>query len=264
MNDCLFKQFEDLCNQPDSTEESFQKFLERNSNLIPSHFIEHHGYDLHTVYQKVPMGNDYVSDFMFITKNSANWCCVHIEIEDPRKPIFKEDGDFNAKYSSARTQVKKWEAWFHKAENKSQFESNIKKALLCNLRDNPINHRFILVYGRKSEIDSNCKKELWSVEKNSDSSFYVMTWDSLFDSDHRKLNIAKFVKHKIHFIQCLEPLDGQLFISGLNPADFEMPLNVVKKMEEKYSKKNATDCFHCDLYQKTIDSVRRIITYKGE
>lgn len=269
MNKILLEKFEELCKQTDSNEENFQIFLKKNSNLIPCHFMEHHGLDLNTVYQKVPMGNDYVSDFMFITKNSANWTCVHIEIEDPRKPIFKENGDFTAKYNAARTQVRKWEAWFHKTENRNLFESNIKKVLLSNLRDNPINHRFILVYGRKAEIDSNCRKELWCEEKNSDSNFYVMTWDSLFESAHQQFNLAKFVKQKIHFIQCPKPLDGQLFISGLNPSDFEMPNDVVSTMEEKYSKKRVSffsDTNHHDseLCQSTIEAIKKINTYKKE
>lgn len=269
MNKILLEKFEELCKQDNSNEEDFQIFLEQNSNLIPCHFMEHHGFDLNTVYQKVPMGNDYVSDFMFITKNSANWTCVHIEIEDPRKPIFKENGEFTAKYNSARTQVKKWEAWFHKTENRNLFEANIKKVLLSNLRDNPIKHRFILIYGRKAEIDSSCKRDLWCEEKNSSSNFYVMTWDSLFESRHQQLNLAKFIKQKIHFSQCPKLLDGQLFVGGLNPTDFEMPINVVSAMEGKYSKKResfffGTNHHDSELCQSTIDAIKKINTYKKE
>ena len=261
-----FEEFLGLYNQDSSVEEDFQKFLEHNTCLIPRQFVQHHGIELNVVYVKVSLGNDYISDFMFVTKSSADWTCVHIEIENPKKPIFKEKGGFSALYNDARTQVKNWEVWFKKSENKSSFENSIKIALRSNMRDNPINHKFILIYGRDSEIDCEQKKRLWSGEKNIDA----MTWDSLFEGTHGILNLAKFTNQKVHFIDCPTPLRGDLFVSGLNPADFEMPQETIEKMKQTLLQEQENDKnnpitdneFFFKRINNIIECVSKIKTYK--
>ena len=271
MQDKLFKQFENLCNQEESNEEIFQKFLEQNTCLIPRQFVQHHGINLQTVYVKVRMTKVYISDFMLITKSSADWTCIHIEIENPKKPIFKSNGEFFAEYNSAKTQVKNWEAWFKNSENKSSFEQDIKKTMPLNMRENPINHKFVLIYGRDSEIDCEQKKGLWLEEKNSDANFYVMTWDSLFKETHNQLNLAKFTKQRIHFIYCPNlPATDTFINNGLNPADFEMSKTTIEQMKQKLlqeKKDDSNSAFSSnplmqELYKESLQSFSKIKSFK--
>lgn len=267
----IYSDFTTLYEDNSKTEQDFQVFLEKNTFLIPRKFLEHHGIYLETLYTKVPMGNDYISDFMIITKNSANWTCIHIEIEDPRKKIFTKEGLPTAEYNSARTQVKTWEAWFKNPTNQINFKQFISKVLLSNMRDNPISHKFILIYGRQKEIKNDRLIALWEKEKNSDNDFYVMTWDSLFETEYNILNLAKFTDKKIHFINCPNLIEGQLFISGLNPCDFEIPANTVKQMTEKIieeeKKLDENICnspFNKELTKKTLDAISEIARFEKD
>lgn len=265
-NQDLFQEFEKLYRDNATHEQNFQTFLENHTQLIPRYFLEHHGVDLNTVYIKVPFGTDYKSDFMLITKNSANWTCIHIEIEDPRKKIFKSDDGLTAEYNSARQQVKGWQSWLAKPENAIAFKRNIEKALLSNMRNNLVKHKFVLIYGRQSELMGDKRLGLWSSEKTDD--YRVATWDSLFDGVHCPLNVAKFVNQKIHFTSCPHLIPADLFVDGFLPTDFEMPAKVVVQMIESVENEqsqiinDSAPDFSREQRKKTIDAVRQIKTFK--
>ena len=262
----LFQEFEKMCQDESTHEQDFQVFLENHTQLIPRYFLEHHGVDLNTVYLKVPFGTNYKSDFMLISKNSPNWTCIHIEIEDPRKKIFKNDDGLTADYNNARLQVKEWQVWLAKPENAIAFKQNIEKALLSNMRDKTIEHKFVLIYGRRSELSGTQRTDLWRSEKTD--TCRAATWDSLFDGTHNTLNVAKFVDQKIHFISCPHLIPADLFVGGFLPTDFEMPANVVEQMiesvedEQMQIKNDPAPDFSRKQRKKTIDAVRQIKTFK--
>ncbi len=69
-------------------EQVYQKFIEDNTALVPREFIQNHGvlYDL--VFRKLSLANDYTTDFFYMSKSSADWNCVLIEIEKPQSRYF--------------------------------------------------------------------------------------------------------------------------------------------------------------------------------
>lgn len=261
----LIQEFNKLCQNEMAREQDFQVFLENHTQLIPRYFLEHHGVDLNTVYLKVPFGTNYKSDFMLITKSSANWTCIHIEIEDPRKKIFRNDDGLTVDYNNAKRQVKEWQAWLAKPENAIAFKRNIEKALLSNMRDKNIEHKFVLIYGRQSELSGMRRIDLWNSEKTDVCR--SATWDSLFDGNHNTLNVAKFVNQKIHFVCCPHLIPADLFVRGFLPTDFEMPAKVVEQIVESVEKEqiqitnDPAPEFSCEQRKKTIDAVKQIKTF---
>lgn len=244
MANVLFEEFEKKYQDLSNNEEVFQKFIEDHTSLVPRIFEQNHGIHLDTVFIKVPFGNDWKSDFMIIAKSSADWNVVHIEIEDPRKKIFKQDGDFTSDFNSAWNQIETWRAWLSNGINAQSFKEQIKDVLLKSMADNPINHKYVLVYGRKEELEQDVKG-LWSIRKKIHPDMYVMTYDSLFDGKHSELNVGKFADHKVCIMKVNVDVEPDCFLSHFNPCRFKYPKDAIEKM-----KKYAEDAKQRDALKK--------------
>lgn len=217
----LKEKFEKLYSSSETKENDFQKFMEENTCLIPDFFKMNHGIHLNTVFVKVPIGNQYISDFMYVTKSSADWNIVHVEIEDPKKRIFNTKNDcLSGKFTKAYAQVEDWRMWFQKPANKATFKENfLNKILLSNMCNNPIFHKFVLLYGRSEELKNDRRINAWSNKKHLNEDIMVATFDSLFDASRHSLSLAKFINQKVKICKA-KKFWAPNFSSGLNPADF--------------------------------------------
>jgi len=242
----LKEQFEALYNEKTTTEQSFQDLIEKHTTLAPRSFKQNHGVHLDILFSKSQIGNNYVSDFMFISKSSVDWNIVHIEIEDPRKKIFTKSSGFTAEFNAALKQVEDWSGWLQRSENQIAYKIQIEKLLRpANMANNPINHKFILVYGRRNEINTDIKKSSISVKKKENLD--IMTFDSLFEKPKEVLHIGKFKKNIIE-IYHRKDID-KMFFSFLNPSDFslaESELTRIKKSLDidHQNSQNSTSAIH--------------------
>lgn len=219
----MINQFENLYNDKNNKEQVYQSFIESNPELVPRAFVQNHGVHMDLVFRKFPLGNSYKTDFMFLSKSSSDWRAVHIEIEDPNKKIFTKGGVFTAEFNAAVQQVQSWIGWFGHSANQQTFENDIT-AVKKPLSSNPTNHKFVLVYGRRSELDTQTKRDLFNARKTDD--FELMTYDSLFSGCHSKTHIASFHSRTVK-IHCNCELEDSYF-GFVNPADFEID-NTMKK-----------------------------------
>ncbi|EGQ8400124.1 DUF4263 domain-containing protein [Vibrio parahaemolyticus] len=213
----LIKQFEKLYNDKANKEQAYQSFIESNPELVPRAFVQNHGVHMDLVFRKFPLGTTYKSDFMFLSKSSSDWRAVHIEIEDPNKKIFTKGGAFTAEFNAAVQQVQSWIGWFNHNANQQTFENDIA-AVKQPLNSNPTKHKFVLVYGRRSELDTQTKKDNFDAKKTDN--FELMTYDSLFSGRHGKTHIASFHSRTVK-IHCSCELEDSYF-GFVNPADFEI------------------------------------------
>lgn len=226
----MIKQFEKLYNDKTKKEQAYQAFIENNPELVPRTFIQNHGVHMGLVFRKFPLGTTYKSDFMFLSKSSSDWRAVHIEIEDPNKPIFTKSGAFTAEFNAAVQQVQSWIGWFSHNCNQQTFENDIT-AVKQPFNSNPTKHKFVLVYGRRSELDTQMKKDNFDAKKTGN--FELMTYDSLFSVRHSKTHIASFHSRTVR-IHCSCELEDSYF-GFVNPADFEIN-NTMK--QQKINKLN--------------------------
>ena len=79
----LKAEFTDLLDRHER-EQVYQRFIEKNTRLVPREFVQNHGINYDLVIRKLAFGSDYVCDFAYLTKSSIKWTCVIVEIELPR------------------------------------------------------------------------------------------------------------------------------------------------------------------------------------
>jgi hypothetical protein len=172
---------------------------------------------MNLTFRKFPFGNTYKSDFMFLSKSTTNWHAVHIEIEAPNKKIFTNNGTFTAQFNAAIQQVESWKGWLDDTSNQVTFNQTINP-IKKPIANTPVHHKFILVYGRSSEIDTDVKIQAINAKKQAH--FEIMTYDSLFESQKTILNVASLADSKIKILST--NMLSKQFFGFLNPADFKI------------------------------------------
>ena len=250
------------CEAKTKDENDVQSFMEENTQLIPRVFLLNHGVNLHTVFTKVAIGDAYKSDFMLITKSTAQWRCIHIEIENPIRKPFTKNGELTSEFTHAMGQINSWKSTLANPTQQLAFADKVKKTFAEGLRENPIDHKFVLVFGRRDDLNYDKKKQWQSL---SDDSIKVMTFDSLFENDEnrdRKLHLAKFVDNSVKIVTMNGVFDGASFAAFLNPADFQFKKSDVDKMiEERKKLQENTDEF---FKKSTEDYENKIIRKLGQ
>lgn len=254
------------CEAKTKDENAVQLFMEDNTQLIPRVFLLNHGVNLKTVFIKVGIGDVYKSDFMLITKSTAQWRCIHIEIENPIRKPFTKNGELTSDFTHAIGQVNSWKSVLAEPIQQLAFSEKIKKTFAINMRDNPIDHKFVLVFGRRDDLILDKNKQWLSL---SNDSVKVMTFDSLFENDEnrdKKLHLAKFVENSVRIETMNGVFDGASFAEFLNPADFQFKKSDVDKMiEERKKMQENTDEFYKkaseDYENKIIRKLSQIPTY---
>lgn len=239
MDEKLKKDFEEFISRSDINENDVQEYLEKNTELIPKKFMENHGISENIIISKLPIGLKYITDFAFVSKCTIYWNIVLIEIEDPKKKMFTQADDFSADFTKAKGQIDNWKSLLN-------YDSNAKESLECSLktlivpermRDNPINIKYVLVYGRSSEINNDIRKKKFA-QLNDSSDVAVVTYDSLKNRwENTKLgncmiaNIVSGDKLSLKIVPD-ENFDTGIF-SEIHPTKLEIN-NAQKNIFKKY------------------------------
>lgn len=180
----LTKEFINLLDKCEK-EEVYQEFLEKHTELLPTEtFKLNHGIHLSLVFSKLPIGNSYISDFCFISKSSAEWNIVFIELEKPNARFFNKDGTQSIDFNKGYSQILDWKRYFSSAENQLAFKQipAIKTIMSTNpkMYYNPCNYKYILVLGRRENLQaSNFYEKRRELCTND---IYIMTYDSLYEN----------------------------------------------------------------------------------
>ncbi|MBZ5552716.1 MAG: DUF4263 domain-containing protein [Acidobacteriia bacterium] len=162
-------------------EQRLQQFFESHPYLLPGIDALHNGPLAGIVATKFCLGNSFQTDFSFVSANSQELRITCVEIESPRKSIFRKDGEFSRDYLMAKQQILDWMFWAH---------HNVKQALDCwgplmggrVRRLHTIYFGGYLVFGRRAEIDNPKKQERWSAEDLTLArGLSTMTYDRLLD-----------------------------------------------------------------------------------
>lgn len=178
INEELRKQYVNLITDKNNTENQLQKFLEENTFLIPLPFLLNHQLHMNCIISKFRIGNEYITDFAYLTKSSDYWELVLIELEDAKKKIFtnnKENIFFHSDFNHAYDQITSWKSYVNQNKEKILFQVD---KLRVPLNDNPVRFKYVLVIGRNSEKVNSTKKRIMFAEKSTDD-VCVMTYDSL-------------------------------------------------------------------------------------
>lgn len=174
----LIRQYEDVINNEDNTENQIQAFLEENTVFIPMPFLLNHYLHMNCIISKFRLGNEFITDFAYLTKSSDFWEFVLVELEDAKKQIFTSDREnvyFHSNFNHAYDQIISWKAYVNK--NREAILHQIDK-IRVPLNENSVRFKYVLVIGRNKEKDNSEKRRAMFAEKSTDD-IRVMTYDSL-------------------------------------------------------------------------------------
>lgn len=121
-------------------EERYQKAIEKNTRLVSREFVQNHDVHFDVVLRKLSLARDYVTDFFFLAKSSADWNCVLIEIEKPSSKYFKNGSlNFHDDFLAGLNQISRWRAWFENQDNFNSFVNGTLEDIRTpvSLKSNP-------------------------------------------------------------------------------------------------------------------------------
>ena len=226
----LEESYKELLDQ-NSNEQTYQKFIEHNTYLIPREFIQNHGLHFSLVLRKLAFGSDFISDFAYLSKSTVSWNCVLIEIEKPSSKFFKNASNgFHRDFTDALQQISDWRAWFDEPSNKESFVRNTLGFIRTPLSHSPVSIKYVLVLGRRSEIESNPKR-LAKVRAQERGDFRVMTFDSLASDLRNKNGLYIAAKHNTYIDILNEHLMDDAMFGWMEPETIKVPPALRAKLE---------------------------------
>lgn len=225
LSDEINASFYNMLKDPSKNENDIQQFMEHHSELIPLPFLCGHFLHFTAVISKFKLGNEYITDFAYLTKCSDYWEFVLMELEDPKKKLFTEDKEniyFSADFNHAYDQITSWKAYVE--VNQNSILQKIEK-LRVPLEYNPVRFKYVLIIGRNNEKLNFEKRTRMFAQKCNDS-IKVMTYDSVVSSCEYLPSIVKKL--------ILSPWKDQGFKIKLVPE--ELGTNIFSYMSPEYLK----------------------------
>lgn len=194
----LYKEFNTLIDK-ELSEQVYQEFLEKNTALIPREFIQNHGLHFDIVIRKLSLAKDYTPDFFYMSKSSADWHLVLVEIEKPQSRYFKNGkNELHSDFLAGLDQIARWRAWFDNPSNKIGFIDGTINPIRVPMRRNPCQIKYVLVHGRRSEFEGNeIRKGLIRAREADD--FHIISYDSLLEALHTKGHLYLVVRKNEYF-----------------------------------------------------------------
>jgi hypothetical protein len=167
------------------SEQVYQDFLERYPAYVPREFIQNHGVHFSLILRKVKFGNEYVSDFVYLSKSSGDWNVVLVELEKPQSRFFKDDkSNLHEDFLTGIQQIGRWRAWFEEPANRAYFLDKTLGFLRVPLRDNPCRIKYVLVTGRTAEAVNNANRRYLIGAQEADD-MKILSYDSLLELEEQ-------------------------------------------------------------------------------
>lgn len=220
-------------------EQCVQDFLEENSELLPTPFLQNHKLHFDIIVSKFPLGNTYITDYVYITKSSYEWDIVLVELEDPDKLYFSDknltDSDPSHKLHEAINQVLSWQAYIrdHKAEIVNTLKPLLKPVKMRE--ENPINFKYVLIYGRSENRDCSPKRKEMINLLSESNKIQIISYDTIkhiYESQriHNKKIILSLQQN--HYI--VKKMDCEpRFFSDITPSELIIPTDDIEKLKSK-------------------------------
>jgi hypothetical protein len=182
-----------------TSEQDLQIFLETNTEFIPREFEQNHGIHNRLVFRKLKLAENYTTDFFYLSKSSADWNCVLIELEKPNSKYFRGGtNDLHPDFLSGQDQIDRWRAWFSISANKEYFTNQSLSFIRQPLFKNPCFIKYVLVTGRRSEFEgSDLRKSLITAKERED--FKIISFDGLLEAVDLHYPLYLCVKKNEHF-----------------------------------------------------------------
>lgn len=165
------------------SESEMHYFFETNPIILPGLYDLHNGPVGDVIISKLQLSNEYVTDFAFISVNSATAQITLIEIESPTMQVFREsDNLFTSDFNRTLQQVRDWTLWVQQNPTyvKDLFRDIYFKGIFRHQR---VISRTIVVAGRRNDIQKNSQREKrWAGINQEAEPNEIMSYDRLADT----------------------------------------------------------------------------------
>lgn len=195
----LVDQFLGMLDDVSTSEQCVQDFLEEHTEFFYPPFEQNHGIEHDLLVSKFQIDTTLTTDFAYLTKSSARWWLVLVELEHPSKSILTKAGVASADLTAAIHQVNTWRT--HVTRN---LHDVIRR--IAPLRK-PMSHtkvfvKYALVIGRSKDFEGNhAKTDAFEGLQRDDLA--ILTYDSLVHayqkSPNTKLDVVCHKKEKFGF-----------------------------------------------------------------
>lgn len=176
----LVEEFERILNDTSKNENDIQKYLENHTMLIPTPHMLNHQLHFNFFISKLPLGQKYKTDFVYLTKSSDSWWVVFMELENQHKKMFKgnhKHAEFSQDFYGAFQQIKDWKSYL--TDNKGEFLKSIDR-LRQPLHENKVYFKYVLVIGRnKEKANSQQRRAALAQEEECFGDLRIITYDTL-------------------------------------------------------------------------------------
>ena len=202
-------------------EQEYQAFLEENTSFIPRHFVQNHGIHFDLVLRKLRISSDMITDFVFLSKSSISWNYVMIEIEKPSSKFFKDGAlSLHNDFRSGIDQIKTWQAWFSNPNNKVHFEEQLS-FLKKPVRDAPVEIKYVLVTGRRSEYEGR-REKIDLIKSYESPDFKIMSFDSLCENYENNNELYLGIRRNKSVDIVTEKIISTNFLDWCDESDFTL------------------------------------------
>lgn len=176
----LVEDYKKLLNDTSKNENHVQQFLEKHTPLIPTPHLLNHGLHLNLFISKLPIGQKYKTDIVYLTKSSDSWWIVLMELENPHKKIFKNSnkhGVFSADFIAACQQIANWRNYID--DHKENFLKTVDR-LKYPLHFNKVYFKYVLIMGRNIEKDnSEIRRTALAQQEELWGNLRIITYDTI-------------------------------------------------------------------------------------
>lgn len=217
-------------------EDIYQKFLEENPSFVPQEFIQNHGIHFNLILRKLSLAKDYTCDFFYMSKSSATWHCVFVEIEKPHSKYFRADSnDLHLDFIQALSQIAKWRAWLNSDHNRQSFIKHTIGPLQGHMAHNPSYIKYILVHGRRKELEgSPMRTGIISSYERED--FQIISYDSLIEGvKNRNQDLYLGVRKNEYFEIHSSTFAGETIFAWMRPEMLRITENLAADILAKKS-----------------------------
>jgi hypothetical protein len=197
----LMKKFKKLIGAKGLPESQYQAFLEEHSEFLMQPFLLNHQLHFQAVVSQFRLNTNITADFCYLTKSTASWWLVLVEIERPDVPLFRATKVRliqTAEFTERQAQIQEWRDAVSKEGTQilAQLDA-IRKPLAYR----PVYFKYVLIVGRDPV---GREEEAWRrIDQMNGSDLRILTYDSLLrnyeDGRGRRCNIISLNKGKVRF-----------------------------------------------------------------
>jgi hypothetical protein len=211
-------------------EQVYQKYMEDHTVLIPREFVQNHGVHFDLVFRKISLAKDYAPDFFYLSKSSADWHLILVEIEKPQSRYFKDQSnDPHPDFLTGLDQIARWRAWFDNPANVVGFTDGTIAPVRVpeSMRRNKCHIKYVLVHGRREEFEGNeLRRGLIRARETDD--FHIISFDSLMESLHTKSPLYLCIRKNEHVEIVSKSFIDESVFSWMDPSQ----LKIVDELRE--------------------------------